>query len=394
MTAVDRDGVRYPRDFEIYRLEALGDDPYLTIDEARAQYEQGRGLTVVPDEQPPGWSIQTSTKAHRFTVTFHSRTKKMIRQVSWEQVDGMLFRRRSIDRFFPSGEQQLPLVDVIRVTQDFSTDGLLNVTVSAPDSEDEFHQAEGIPTDGLRLPVPVFGEWQPLLEASRPAELQRTGAEAIAAAREYVAHVVAAGDPRGTAPTEVRSGWRIPADAEQVLRRVDAIVANESSAGDLPVIVRGGARIVPLAMQADPTSSGRDPREERHRMQVLAAGIRNACDQRGGTSIRFDLEQVGDGPVAAYAAALRAAGAAQADWWVFDSAHGAALVQTGSADDGDLALALHLVPADWVHQRRAEPATATDEVDLRWTWADLFSAAERLRTPDGYTEQNEKDSRS
>ncbi|MEJ1089071.1 hypothetical protein WDU99_12180 [Microbacterium sp. Mu-80] len=394
MTAVDRDGVRYPRSFEIYRLEALGDDPYLTIDEARAQYEQGRGLTVVPDEQPPGWSIHASPKAYRFTVTFHSRAKKMIRKLSWEQVDGMLFCRRSIDRFYPAGEQQLPLVDVVTVTQDFSADGLLNVTVSAPDSEDEFHQAEGIPTDGLRLPVPVFGEWHPLLEASRPAELERAGAEAITSAREYAAHVVATGDPRGTAPTEARSGWRIPADAEQVLRSVDAIVANESANGDVPVIVRGGARIVPLAMQADPTTSGLDPREERHRMELLAASIRDACDQRGGQSIRFDLEQVGDGTVAAYAAALRAAGAAQAHWWVFDSAHGAALVRTGSADDGDLALALHLVPPGWVYRRRSQSAPATGEIDVRWTWSDLVAAAERRRATAGAAEQNEKDSQS
>ena len=165
----------YPRRFEIYRLEALGDDPYLSVDEAREQYQQGRGLTVIPADQPVSWVLDVSSNSHRFTVSFHTAQKKLLRRVVWEQIDGMLFCRRVTDRFYPAGEEQIPLVDVISVTQDISTDGVLEVTVRTPREDDEFSQVDGVDTGALREAVPEFGQWHPLIAASRPAEVTRVG---------------------------------------------------------------------------------------------------------------------------------------------------------------------------------------------------------------------------
>lgn len=389
--ALDQGGALYPQQFEIYRLEALGDPPYLTRGEAEQRYAQGRDLTVTAHGDPPAWTMHVSTKTYRFTVAFHTGQKKLIRRVVWEQADGTLFCRRTIDRFYPAGEQQRPLIDVITVTQDLSTDGVCEVTISSPDADDEFRQIENLPIDHLRLPVPDFGDWQAILEMSQPEHPDRSGAESTAAARAYASQLIAAGDVAVPSAATAQAGWRVAVDAEAVLRTIDAI--REARRADIPVIARGAARIVPLFAQGDPQTSGRDPREERRRMLLLADSIRDACDQRGGRASSFDLDQHGDGRAASYAAALRAAGAWKVQWWVFDPSHGAALVLTGSEHAGDLTLALHLVPPSWVSPRRA--ATESGDIDVRWTHADLVESldAERQLSADSVAEQSEKDSR-
>ncbi len=342
--------VLYPRRFEIYRLEALGDDPYLSVDEAREQYEQGGGLTVIPADQPVSWVLDVSSNSHRFTVSFHTAQKKLLRRVMWEQIDGMLFCRRITDRFYPAGEEQIPLVDVITVTQDISTDGVLELTVQTPGEDEEFTQVDGVDTSGLREAVPQFGEWHPLIAASRPAEATRVGDGAVAAAHALAAQVRHAGSDRGAVSDSM---WRIPADAEIVVRNVEALLTG-AAIGSLPLVTRGDARIVPLAAQLG-TPTG-DPREQRHRMRLLADGIDGACEYRAGRGIRIDLARTGDDEVAAYTAALREANTTEATWWEIDQAHGVTLVWTGDENHGDLTLALHVVPISWVSERRTRPA--------------------------------------
>lgn len=350
--------VVYPRRFEIYRLEALGDDPYLSVDEAREQYQQGGGLTVIPADQPVSWTLDVSSNSHRFTVSFHTAQKKLLRRVMWEQMDGMLFCRRITDRFYPAGEEQIPLVDVISVTQDISTDGMLELAVQTPGEDDEFTQIDGVDTGGLREAVPEFGQWHPLIDASRPPEVTRVGDGAAAAAHALAAQVRDAGSDRGAMSDSM---WRIPADAEVVVRNVDALLTG-AAIDSLPLVTRGDARIVPLAAQLG-TPTG-DPREQRHRMRLLADGIDGACEYRAGRGIRIDLARTGDDEVAAYTAALREANTTEATWWEIDQAHGVTLVWTGDENRGDLTLALHVVPISWVSERRTRPAARW--IDVRW----------------------------
>jgi len=382
--------VLYPRRFEIYRLEALGDNPYLPDDEAHEQYEQGRGLTVVPAGDPISWTLDVSAKAFRFTVSFHTSRKKLVRRVTWEQVDGMLVRRRIVDRFYPAGEEQVPLVDVITVTQDISTDGVLELTVRTPGRDDEFTQVDGAIADELREPVPEFGDWHPLVEASRPDEVTRTGDGAAAAAQAHVRSVLAAGAGAGRAGDSM---WRVPADAEVVARHVDALVAGagdearaEVPTGRIPSFTRGDATIVPLAAQHG-TQHG-DPREQRSRMRALAGDVDGAWEYRAGRGIPLDLARTGDDEVAAYTAALREAGATEATWWEVDPAHGVTLVWTGDENRGDLTLALHLVPIAWVSDRRTHRATA--RIDVRWSPAEVVPPASAASDPaDSVAEQDE-----
>lgn len=364
----------YPRTFEIYRLEALGDDPYLTVDAAREQYESGRGLTVIPADQPIAWSLDVSSKAFRFSVSFHTEHKTPVRRVTWEQIDGMLFCRRIIDRFYPEGEEQTPLIDAVAVVRGFSTDGVLELTVRTPGNDDGFTQIDGVATDGLRHPVPEFGDWHPLVEASRPPELTRTAAGATAVAHALVAQAMAAGADGGAI---AGSMWRIPMDAEVVIRRVEALVEGLPGGG-IPTITRGAARIVPLAVQID--SQAGDPREQRHRMRTLADGIDGACEHRAGRGVRVDLDRTGRDEVAAYAAALRAAGATDARCWVLEPSQAVVLVWTGDGSSGDLSLALHLVPTGWVSDRRTGPASS-DPIDVRWSWADAVALVRERSAP-------------
>ena len=162
------------------------------------------------------------------------------------------------------------------------------------------------------------------------------------------------------------SMWRIPADAEVVVRNVEALLTG-AAIGSIPLVTRGDARIVPLAAQLG-TPTG-DPREQRHRMRLLADGIDGACEYRAGRGIRIDLARTGDDEVAAYTAALREANTTEATWWEIDQAHGVTLVWTGDENRGDLTLALHAVPISWVSERRTRPAARW--IDVRWDPTDV-----------------------
>ena len=69
---------RYPERFEIHRLEALGENPYLTDDDARRRYDDGKGLSVVAASTPPTWFLDVSVRRHRFSVTFYAPTRTPI----------------------------------------------------------------------------------------------------------------------------------------------------------------------------------------------------------------------------------------------------------------------------------------------------------------------------
>ena len=366
--------VRYPNRFEIFRLEALGEPPYLDTSAARHLYESGKALDVVPDEDPPAWSLNVSTKRFRFSVAYYTLTKTPLRKVTWEQKDGELLCRRTIDLFYPDGDPRgfVRHIDLFAVTQHLSTDGVVGVGFSSPLGDDRFRDVAGVELEGFRLEMPAFGEWDQLVSAGAPADVDRFGLDAIDTAAAYEEALLAQG--RVDQPSEVTrgAGWRVPALDRGVMDAVDAMLAGEPTRRDIPVLQRGSARLLPLALEADPTSTGRDPHEEEGRMRVVADAIRGACEYREGQAITFDLNQRGTDRVGSYASALRRANATAAQYWIYRDGHGLVLAWTGDAAKGTRALALHVVPAGWVTSRRGKPAI--DHIDVAWSAKDVARA--------------------
>ena len=357
--------VRYPRRFEIFRLEALGDAPFFTDEDAREQYEQGRRLAVTDAGSPPTWYLDILPGQQRFTVTFYSSYKTPIREVVWEATAGRLLRRRALDLFYPEGDpkRRVPYSQLLTVDQHGYADGVARIERSSPIDEDVF--AEITVSEQERIDVPEFGAWSALIAASAPSDVSRFDLDAIEAAEEYVRAAIAAGEPLA-----VPGRWSLSASASTVLGTVTALTAFEPTPSLVPVIERDAAKILPVFVQgASPRQSGLDAREEQRRVDDLASDLAGAFEFAAGRPIAFPLDQRGDGPVAEYAASLRDANARTAQWWTLNET-GVVVVRSGDEDAGDLALAVHLVPARWVSGRSGTP-TGRAPTDLRWSRAEI-----------------------
>lgn len=366
MTLGDAGAVRYPERFEIHRLEALGENPYLTDDDARRRYEDGKGLSVVAASTPPTWFLDVSVRRHRFSVTFYAPTKTPIRRVGWEETDGRLLRRSAVDLFYPEGDpgRRVPHSQLLRVEHRWYADGVVHIERSSPIDEDLVTEISA-PQELRWLDVPAFGDWGPVTAASAPPEFARFDLDAIDAAEAYARAEIAAG---GSASEQ--GGWILPASDTTVLDAVTALTRFESVPSAVPVIERDAARIVPVMLQGTaPRASGRDAAEERRRVDDRAAGLAGAFEYAAGRPIDLPLDGRGDGPVAAYAAALRAADVRDARWWVLNET-GVVLVRSGDPEAGDLALAVHLVPARGVSGRSAT-TSGRAPADLQWSRADI-----------------------
>lgn len=380
MTDTEPLEVRYPRSFELYRLEALGDPPYLDDDEARALYEAGRALRVVPGEESghgkPAWYLFVSPEGFRFSVTFYAETGTPVREAVWERDGDGLFCREVVDLFYPAGDPRakVPYRTVTSVTQRFAPDGVARVALSSPAApRDAEREAEGLPTARLRCAVPAFGDWAEVVERSGPPALERFGPEAAGTALAFAA--AAPGPPVPAAAPRRSGGWHVPATARDIMSVLDALVTGGAPSLDIPVLARGDARILPLAVQ-DPDARARHPREERRRMAALASDIEGACEHREGRGIAVDLSYEERDSVGSYVAALGESGATRAVFWAYGAEHGVVLVWTGAEATGDLAIALHVVPARWVSQRRA--TAAVTGIDVSWSGVDAAAAADSL----------------
>ncbi len=370
-----QDAVRYPKRFEVFRLEAMGEDPYYSDDEATARYATGRALTVVPATDPVGWRLHIASSTYpfggdtyRFTVTFHGAGNAHVRTVTWETVDGELFRRQIVDNFHPAADPRTgaPRTPALRVSQQQYTDGVRLVTWWSSDDDAE-HSVEvgGLPVDARRA-IPAFGDWAEIVRASAPTGTARFGSAARSAAEELFAAAV-----RGAGPA-APGRWRTPASPAEVVDAVWAILRFAPVPAGVPMLDRGPAKILPLAVQGTAAGApGLDPAEEARRMSWLGARISDAFEHAGGRPAALDLERPGDDRIAAYTRSLRAAGAVSASWWVFD-AMGVVVVSSGTAEAGELSLAVQVVPASWVVDRLTRPGG--EPVDLRWTRADLPTA--------------------
>ncbi|WP_460798485.1 hypothetical protein [Microbacterium sp. GXF0217] len=374
---------RYPKHFEYYRLEAFGDQPedeaYYDVDIATRLYDEGRGIFVIPAGEPPSWALSVSAGSHRFSLTFYNEHKTPLRQVTWErQADGGLFCRETIDLFYPDGDPggRVPFIRLVTVTQEFSTDGVLVVTVSSPVADDDVREVTGVPIADMQSPVPSFGGWGTIVAASAPADVDRFGPGSVQAALAHADRCAAQGN-RSEPDRSPADGWRIPLADRGVMKAIDAILDSSQVQAGIPVIARGQAQVLPLVLQRTPVARGRDPREEQRRMRIFADGIRSECEHEQGQQIAVDLERQGSDSVASYARALRDAGATRAVWWVFRSTFGVVLVWTGDETVGNLTLSLHVVPASWVWERRSEAEISG--IDVAWTADDLARALDHAR---------------
>lgn len=137
-----------------------------------------------------------------------------------------------------------------------------------------------------------------------------------------------------------------------------------------PVLVRGQAKILPLAWRGDPLN-GHGSGVETREIDALASQMQSSGMYSAGPWRIPDLTQGRDDSIGSYAAALREAGASQVSYWTYDKTLGFALVRAGVEDEGTMSLAFHVVPASWVSESRTGPAV--HGIDVRWSWADVVA---------------------
>lgn len=362
--------VRYPAQFEIYRLEALGDPAYLGESDARGRYDSGKSVRVVPEEEPPSWFLLVAPQRYRFTVTYYTPTRTPLRTAIWERDGDDLLCRRTTDLFYPDGDPSgtVPSIDLVSVTRHVSADGVVRVTLSSPIDDDEDREVDAVELASFRMPVPSFGNWDALVSAAAPSPSQRFGLDAIDEAIAALASMVPTAAQHDADSSPLREGWRSAVGERRLLQYVDSIVEGTGVDAEIPMIERGVVSILPLGIQADSTSE-RSPAEERRRMADVAAAVRDALENREGPGIAIDLEESTPDSRGSYLAALRAGGATAATWWEYRGAHAAVLVWSGDEQTRTLTLALHVVPVAWVSGRRA--SGAVDDIDVRWSSVDL-----------------------
>lgn len=191
-------------------------------------------------------------------------------------------------------------------------------------------------------------------------------------------------------PASLREGAILPYEGRSLMTRADGLQAAVFTAEAdgwwapcNPVLVRGRARILPLAWGGDPRS-GYHPSTGQGEMAVFASRMQSAgMYWAGNWRVVDDFGAadagVGADSVASYRAALRAAGATQADVWRYSGTIGIALVWAGEEAAGTRSLALHVVPASWVSEppewasdRRKRDWRPVRGIDVRWSWADVI----------------------
>lgn len=177
------------------------------------------------------------------------------------------------------------------------------------------------------------------------------------------------------APESLASGAILPAEGRDAIIRSAGVPTGAAEAEkdgwltpEIPVLVRGAVKILPLAWRGDP-ASGYNPYAEPQQISALASRLQGACLHRAGPWTHLDLDERRDDSIGSYAEALKAAGATRVDCWVYSDTLGLSLVWAGDEQLGTMSLAVHLVPASWVFERGASEAVAG--IDVRWSWADV-----------------------
>ncbi|WP_309066647.1 hypothetical protein [Microbacterium sp.] len=177
-------------------------------------------------------------------------------------------------------------------------------------------------------------------------------------------------------PASLVSGAILPARGRDLMLDCGGLPpgATEASgdgwlAPDVPVLVRGDVRILPLAWRGDP-SSGYNPYAEPGQLKAFASRMQDAGMHRAGPWAVMDLSERRADSIGSYTEALRSSGATKANRWVFPEGVGVALVWAGDEAAGDWSLAVHVVPASWVSERLV--AGPVEGIDVTWSWADVI----------------------
>lgn len=200
-------------------------------------------------------------------------------------------------------------------------------------------------------------------------------------------------DAAAFGPESLTNGALLPFEGRALMQSPDGLPAAALDADrdgwlspSNPVLVRGSAKILPLAWLGD--GSGASAEEiAAFASQMQAAGMHWAGNWRV-----LDLAERRNDSVGSFAAALRAAGVTKADCWTYSETIGVALVWAGAEGEGTMSLALQVLPVSWVSERRAERAVRG--IDVRWSWADVVAlrresiAAETSEAADILAEQN------
>ena len=192
-------------------------------------------------------------------------------------------------------------------------------------------------------------------------------------------------------PHSVSAGALLPYEGRTFITRSDrlpsaALDAEEDGwlSPNNPVLVRGLARILPLAWRGEPQAghgSGVSPEE----IAAMASQMQSFGSHWAGPWRVLDLADDRSDSIGLYTAALLAGGATRVDCWTYSKSVGLALVWAGAEDEGTMSLALHVVPVSWVSERPSwvseRRSKAVHGIDVRWSWTDVVALyAERTGT--------------
>ena len=178
-------------------------------------------------------------------------------------------------------------------------------------------------------------------------------------------------------PDSVSAGALLPYEGRTLIVRSDRLpsaaldVEEDGWLGpSTPVLVRGLARILPLAWRGAPQAghgSGVSPEE----IAAFASQMQGAGLHWAGNWRVLDLADSRGDSIGSYSAALRAGCATHVDCWTYSETIGLALVWAGAEDEGTMSLALHVVPVSWVSEPRVK--NAVHGIDVRWSWAEVVA---------------------
>jgi len=170
-------------------------------------------------------------------------------------------------------------------------------------------------------------------------------------------------------PASLTTGALLPYEGRTLLKRPEGLPAGGLDARadgwvtpDVPVLVRGQVRILPLAW-----SGTEVPTEaiDAFASQMQAAGMHWAGNWR-----MLSLTEDRTDSIGSYVAALRASGATRVDCWTYTETVGIALVW--GDDDGSTSLAWHIVPVSWVSEPRVGKPVK-QRIDIRWSWDEVVA---------------------
>lgn len=178
-------------------------------------------------------------------------------------------------------------------------------------------------------------------------------------------------------PASLRDGALRPWQGRDALRSNDGLqqkAIDATSDGWLtpynPVLVRGEARILPLAWRGD-VASGRGTAVVSGEIDELVSQMRDSGLYWGGNWSDLDwLQEAKKNSVASYVSALLDAGVTRGNFWGLRGGIALGLIWAGEETEGTMSLALHVVPTSLAIRRHAEKPIAG--IDLRWSWADAI----------------------